>query len=119
VGSILVQLVLACNDLQHMATASRQQSRDWLHSLGVQHVINHHELMAEQIHRLNLPGVQAAVSITHTEQLFDALLEILEPQGSLTLIDDPTHAAIAENVQRGHHRLEAGTSNGKLVLAGW
>jgi len=178
VGSILVQLVLACTDLQLVATASRQQSRDWLHALGVQHVINHHEPMAKQIQQLNLPGVQAAVSLTHTEQHFDALVEILEPQGALALIDDPTPAAInvlamkrkslslhwelmftrslyqtpdmaqqgallaevaqlvdasalrstlhtcwspinAENVQKAHHRLEAGASIGKLVLAGW
>ncbi len=94
VGSILVQLVRELTDLTLVATASRPQSVAWLHQLGVEHVINHHEPFAQQLAGLDLPPLRSAISLTHTGDHFAQLVEELDPQGALALIDDPPPQAI-------------------------
>ena len=94
VGSILVQLALQLTGQTVVATASRPESRAWLQELGVQHVIDHHQPFAPQLQALGINAVQRAVSLTHTDQHFNQLVEVLAPQGALALIDDPDPAAI-------------------------
>ena len=94
VGSILVQLALRLTGLTVVATASKAASVDWLHSLGVTHVIDHHRPLADQLQRLALPPVRQAISLTHSGDHFAALVDLLEPQGALALIDDPPAQAI-------------------------
>ena len=94
VGSILVQLALQLTGQTVVATASRPESRAWLQELGVQHVINHHQPLAPQLEAIGIPQVQRAVSLTHTDQHFNQLVEVLAPQGALALIDDPEPTAI-------------------------
>ena len=94
VGSMLVQLALRLTGLTVVATASRPASVDWLHSLGVTHVIDHHRPLADQLQRLALPPVRQAISLTHSGDHFAALVDLLEPQGALALIDDPPAQAI-------------------------
>jgi zinc-binding alcohol dehydrogenase family protein len=94
VGSILVQLALQLTGQTVVATASRPESRAWLQELGVQHVIDHHQPFAPQLQSLGINAVQRAVSLTHTDQHFNQLVEVLAPQGALALIDDPDPAAI-------------------------
>ena len=94
VGSILVQLALQLTGQTVVATASRPESRGWLQDLGVHHVIDHHQSLAPQLEAIGLPQVQRAVSLTHTDQHFAQLVEVLAPQGALALIDDPDPAAI-------------------------
>ena len=94
VGSILVQLAQQLTGQTVVATASRPASRAWLHALGVQHVIDHHQPLAPQLQALGIESVQRAVSLTHTDQHFTQLVEVLAPQGALALIDDPDPAAI-------------------------
>jgi zinc-binding alcohol dehydrogenase family protein len=77
-----------------VATASRPESRAWLQELGVQHVIDHHQPLAPQLQALGIGAVQRVVSLTHTDQHFAQLIEVLAPQGALALIDDPDPAAI-------------------------
>jgi len=89
VGSILVQLVRELTDLSLVATASRPESVAWLHQLGVEHVINHHEPFAQQLAGLELPPLRSVISLTHSGDHFAQLVEVLEPQGALALIDDP------------------------------
>jgi zinc-binding alcohol dehydrogenase family protein len=94
VGSILVQLALQLTGQTVVATASRPESRAWLQELGVQHVIDHHQPFAPQLQALGINAVQRAVSLTHTDQHFNQLVEVLAPQGALALIDDPDPTAI-------------------------
>ena len=94
VGSILVQLVQQLSNLHLIATASRPESRAWLQQLGVSHVIDHHQPLAPQLASLDLPPLSHAISLTHTDRHFAALVELLEPQGALALIDDPAPEAI-------------------------
>jgi zinc-binding alcohol dehydrogenase family protein len=94
VGSVLVQLARALTPLTVVGTASRAPSRQWLAQLGVEHVIDHHQPLAPQLAALALPPVAAAISLTHSAAHFAALVELLAPQGSLALIDDPDPRAI-------------------------
>ena len=94
VGSILVQLALQLTDLNLVATASRPESQAWLHQLGVRHVVDHHGSLSDQLASRSLPPLRSVISLTHTGDHFQELVELLEPQGALALIDDPSPQAI-------------------------
>jgi len=94
VGSILVQLASRLTDLTVVGTASRPESRQWLAELGIQHVIDPHQPWSPQLAALGCSAVQRVVSLTHTDQHFAQIVEVLEPQGALALIDDPAPEAI-------------------------
>jgi zinc-binding alcohol dehydrogenase family protein len=94
VGSILVQLVRQLTDLELVATASRAESQAWIRELGVEHVVDHHTPLADQLARLSLPPLRSVISLTHTGDHFQQLVDLLEPQGALALIDDPPPQAI-------------------------
>ncbi|MCQ3830419.1 zinc-binding alcohol dehydrogenase family protein [Microbulbifer elongatus] len=89
VGSILIQLAKKLTGATVIGTASREKSRSWVMDLGADHVINHHQPMLPQLQALGLNGVTHVISLTHTGEHFDQLVEVLAPQGKLALIDDP------------------------------
>ncbi|WP_045857639.1 zinc-binding alcohol dehydrogenase family protein [Teredinibacter purpureus] len=89
VGSILTQLAVTLTNATVIGTASREQSQAWVKSLGADHVINHHQPLLPQLNALGVDSVTHVISLTHTEQHFDQLIEVLAPQGKLALIDDP------------------------------
>ncbi|MCP9815886.1 zinc-binding alcohol dehydrogenase family protein [Synechococcus sp. GreenBA-s] len=94
VGSILVQLARRLTGLTLVGTASRPESQAWLRELGCDHVIDHHQSLAPQLAALGLAAVQRVISLTHTDQHFPQLVELLAPQGALALIDDPAPEAL-------------------------
>lgn len=89
VGSILTQLATQLTDATVIGTASREKSQKWVKELGAHHVINHHKPLAPQLTALGIDNVSHVISLNHTDQHFDQLVEILAPQGKLALIDDP------------------------------
>ena len=89
VGSILTQLAAKLTTATVIGTASRQQSQTWVSELGADYVINHHRPLMPQLNALGIDNVTHAISLTHTDQHFDQLVEVLAPQGKLALIDDP------------------------------
>ncbi len=94
VGSMLLQLARQLTGLTLVATASRSASAAWARRCGAHHVIDHHQPLGPQLAALGIEAVQWAASLTHTAEHFDALVEVLAPQGALALIDDPEPAAI-------------------------
>ena len=94
VGSILVQLAQELTDLEVVATTSRSETNTWLAHLGLRHTVSHLQPLAPQIKALQLPPVTAAISLTHTDEHFLQLVDLLEPQGALALIDDPQAGSI-------------------------
>lgn len=94
VGSILVQLAQVLTDLEVVATTSRPETDAWLAQFGVRHTVNHLHPLTPQIDALQLPPVTAVISLTHTDEHFPQLVDLLEPQGALALIDDPPAGAI-------------------------
>lgn len=89
VGSILTQLATKLTNATVIGTASRQQSQDWVSELGADHVINHHQPFMPQLKEAGITNVTHVISLTHTEQHFDQIVEVLAPQGKFALIDDP------------------------------
>lgn len=94
VGSVLLQLARQLTGLTLVGTASRPASQAWVLRCGAHHVINHHEPLLPQLQALGLNQVRRVISLTHTGEHFEQLVEVLAPQGALALIDDPDPAAI-------------------------
>ncbi|QQE06393.1 zinc-binding alcohol dehydrogenase family protein [Cupriavidus sp. ISTL7] len=89
VGSILTQLARQLTGLTVIGTASRPETRDWVTSLGAHHVIDHTRALREELDRIGVPQVEHVASLTHTEQHYPQLIDVLAPQGQLAVIDDP------------------------------
>lgn len=89
VGSILIQLAKQLTQLTVIATASRPETIEWARKMGADHVINHHQPLAEQLNDLGQTPNYIA-SLTATDQHFPALVDCIQPRGQIALIDDPT-----------------------------
>lgn len=92
VGSALLQLAKRCPNVTTIATASRTETQRWVKQMGADIVINHHEPLAPQLAKHNIKQVSHVASLTHTDQHFEALVELLAPFGHFALIDDPQRA---------------------------
>ena len=89
VGSVLLQLARQKTQLKVIGTASRAETSEWVKTLGADLVVDHKKPMAAQLKTLGLPEVDYVISLTHTDQHFNDILELIKPQGKLALIDDP------------------------------
>jgi zinc-binding alcohol dehydrogenase family protein len=95
VGSILIQLARRLTGLTVVATATRPESQAWCRELGAHAVIDHGRPMKEQLEALKLPPVGLVASLTHTDQHYKAIADLMAPQGRFGLIDDPPEFNIA------------------------
>ncbi len=89
VGSVLTQLAHHLTGAEIIGTASRQRTRDWVSSLGAQHVIDHKQSLPTQLKSIGINSVSHIASLTHTDQHYPDIVHLLAPQGKLGLIDDP------------------------------
>ena len=89
VGSILVQLARRLTGLTVIGSASRDDTRAWVTRLGAHHTVDHTRQMQPQLAELGFANVDIVVSLTHTDQHYQDIIEALAPQGQLALIDDP------------------------------
>ena len=89
VGSIAIQIARQRTDLTVIATASREETRDWAHAQGAHHVIDHSRPLAAQIAELALGAPAFVFSTTHTDKHVAEVVELIAPQGRFALIDDP------------------------------
>jgi zinc-binding alcohol dehydrogenase family protein len=89
VGSMLIQLARRLTGLTVIATASRGATRDWCVKLGAHHVIDHSKPLAGELKAIGHDTVALIASLTATEQHYQAVPDIVAPQGKFALIDDP------------------------------
>lgn len=94
VGSILVQLVKKLTKMTLVATASRKETTQWLQSLGADHVINHRLPLSDELSKTGLEGADYVISLNGTDQHFDEIVKLINPQGKFGLIDDPKNMNI-------------------------
>ena len=94
VGSMVLQLARQLTGLTLVATASQPEGQAWARHCGAHQVIDHNLPLRPQLAALGIEAVQWVASLSHTDQHFDALVDLLAPQGALALIDDPNPAAI-------------------------
>jgi NADPH2:quinone reductase len=72
-----------------IATASRPETQAWCKELGAHHVIDHSKPMAEQLKATEHRFVDTIFGVTHSDQHFDTIADVIAPQGKFGLIDDP------------------------------
>ncbi|HAQ72885.1 MAG TPA: zinc-binding alcohol dehydrogenase family protein, partial [Pseudomonas sp.] len=77
VGSILVQLARKLTKLTVIGTASRPDTQDWVYAMGAHHVIDHSLPLAEGLARLGISEVQHVASLTHSDQHYAQIVELL------------------------------------------
>jgi len=94
VGSMVLQLARQFTGLTLVATASQPEGQAWARRCGAHQVIDHQLPLRPQVAALGIEAVQWVASLSHTDQHFNALVDLLAPQGALALIDDPNPAAI-------------------------
>ncbi len=85
VGSITQQLARKLTGLNVIATASRAESADWCRKMGAHHVVSHHDLIA-QTRALGLTYVDYIAQYADTAQHWDAMCELIAPQGCIGTI---------------------------------
>jgi NADPH2:quinone reductase len=91
VGSIAIQLARRAG-FTVIATASRAETIDWCRTLGAQHVINHRQPLAAQLKALGFEQVDAVLNLADTDHYWDAIGQLLAPQGHVGLIVEPVGA---------------------------
>ncbi|GAA0981196.1 Zinc-type alcohol dehydrogenase-like protein [Nocardioides aquaticus] len=87
VGSVLVQLARQLTGLTVVATAGREESREWVQGLGAHHVVDRHDLVAA-VREIAPDGVDL-VFTAHSAGNVEAFAEVLRPFGEVVAIDDP------------------------------
>ena len=91
VGSIAIQLARRAG-FRVIATASRPESIAWCEAMGAHHVIDHHQPLAAQLQALGFAQVDAVLNLADTDRYWDAVGEVLAPQGHVGLIVEPSGA---------------------------
>ncbi len=99
VGSILIQLAKVLTGLRVIATASRDETRDWCLRMGADAVIDHRQSLPGQLRDM---GVQPryVAALTASDRHFDAIVELIAPRGEIGMIDDPKGIDIAKIKQK-------------------
>ena len=87
VGSMLIQLA-AWAGITVAATAGRPESAAWCRELGASLVVDRTDL-PRRMADAGMPHAQAIFCTTHAQEHWQAMAEILAPQGAICLIDDP------------------------------
>jgi len=90
-GSIAIQLARHAG-FTVIASASRDETIDWCRSMGAQHVINHRQPLAAQLQALGFEQVDAVLNLADTDRYWDAIGQLLAPQGHVGLIVEPVGA---------------------------
>ncbi|MBE9068151.1 zinc-binding alcohol dehydrogenase family protein [Leptolyngbya cf. ectocarpi LEGE 11479] len=88
VGSILIQLAKKLTGLSVIATASRDDTREWVAKMGADHIINHRNPLDKEMEALGISPRYVA-SLTHTASHYGAIQALIKPRGHIALIDDP------------------------------
>ena len=91
VGSMAIQLGRLAG-FRVIATASREETRAWCSGLGAHHVVDHRQPLAPQLQALGFEAVDVALNLADTDHYWDALGELLTPQGHVGLVVEPTGA---------------------------
>jgi NADPH:quinone reductase-like Zn-dependent oxidoreductase len=103
---MLIQLARRLTGLTVIATASREESRDWCLALSAHHVIDHRQPLVAQVGALPAPPVTHIAALSHTAEHLRELAELIAPQGRLAIIDD-------------HDTLDAAPFKAKSVSLHW
>lgn len=86
VGSIAIQIAKQVARLDVIATASRDESRDWCLKLGADHVVNHRENIPAQLEAVGFGHVDYVLCLNDTDGHWKTMSEVVAPQGHICSI---------------------------------
>ncbi|MDB5670289.1 MAG: NADPH:quinone reductase [Alphaproteobacteria bacterium] len=89
VASMAVQLARTIPRLTIVAAVSRPASRDWLHSIGADHVVSYLAPYAEQFEAANIPPPRRILSMFTGAAAWRDYVTIAEPFGRICIVDHP------------------------------
>jgi len=85
-GSIAIQLAKKIARLSVIATASREESREWCRSLGADLVVDHTKDIVSQIRSSGIENVDYVYCTNSIEEHLGAIAEIVAPKGRVCSI---------------------------------
>ncbi|MGI9370441.1 MAG: zinc-binding alcohol dehydrogenase family protein [Ruegeria sp.] len=85
VGSVTIQIARRLTGLDVVATASRPESENWCKEMGAHEVVNHRDLVAST-RASGREFVDYIVQYADTAQHWDAMCELIAPQGRIGTI---------------------------------
>lgn len=89
VGSITTQIARKLTGATVIATASRSETADWCRKMGAHHVVDHRDLVAAT-RQAGFEQVDYIVQNADTAQHFEAMCELIAPQGRIgTIVETP------------------------------
>ncbi len=91
VGSIAIQLAKKLAKLEVIATASRDESRDWCLKLGANRVVNY-KFLVEELAGQGISNVDTILCLNDTYQYWEAMAELIAPQGRICSIVETRQA---------------------------
>ena len=86
VGSIAMQLASKMAKLNVIATASRDESRNWCLKLGAKQVVNHRNPLDKELAAINISSVDYILCLNSTTHHWPAMAEAIRPQGKICSI---------------------------------
>ena len=97
VGSMAIQLASKVAKLNVVATASRDESRDWCLKLGASFIINHRHSLVKELALQDIQQVDYILCLNNTDQYWEVMAEIIAPQGGICSIVE-TNAPVELNL---------------------
>jgi zinc-binding alcohol dehydrogenase family protein len=88
VGSIATQLAARVAGLKVVTTASKKGSIEWCVHFGAKHVVNHYDDIQQQMSTLGYDSADYILCCNNTDQHFEAMCDIIKPQGRICSIVD-------------------------------
>jgi len=96
VGSITTQIARKLTNATVIATASRAASSDWCRKMGAHHVVDHRDLVTAT-RQAGFDEVDYIVQYADTSQHWDAMCELIAPQGRIgTIVETPDKLDISK-----------------------
>ncbi len=89
VGSIAIQLAKALTTTTIIASASRPESATWVRRMGADRVADHRRALGPQLAGLSVPQPDYILCTADTDPYFEALVDLVAPQGALCFIVTP------------------------------
>jgi NADPH2:quinone reductase len=98
VGSIGIQIAKIAG-LKVIATASRPETIAWTKDLGADHVVDHAKPLRPQIEALGLKFVDYIANFNDTDRHWDAMGDLIRPQGAVCMIVAPRGPLVQDGVR--------------------
>jgi NADPH2:quinone reductase len=89
VGSVAIQMCKQKLGLTVIATASRNETKEWCKKMGADYVVDHSNLL-EEMKSVGFQEVDFILDFVDVNQYWDAFVQLIKPQGQIGSISDPT-----------------------------